>query len=96
MRIRPSDEDAAGGQGLQPAESGRRRDGRSNAQARDGHAQVRDLGLEKVEHVESAAVLKLVINFGCRAGKGFWLMPPLAAEESRGFTSADQWRHARE
>ena len=39
------------------------------------------LGVATVaEHVESAEILKLVMELGCHAGQGFWLMPPLAPE----------------
>lgn len=39
------------------------------------------LGVSTVaEHVESAEVLKLVMDLGCHAGQGFWLMPPLTSE----------------
>ena len=39
------------------------------------------LGVSTVaEHVESAEVLKLVMDLGCHAGQGFWLMPPLTPE----------------
>lgn len=39
------------------------------------------LGVSTVaEHVESAEILNLVMELGCHAGQGFWLMPPVAAE----------------
>lgn len=40
------------------------------------------LGVATVaEHVQSAELLELVSELGCDAGQGFWLMPPVAAEE---------------
>jgi diguanylate cyclase (GGDEF)-like protein len=38
------------------------------------------LGVSTVaEHVENPEVLRLVLDLGCHAGQGFWLMPPVAA-----------------
>jgi diguanylate cyclase (GGDEF)-like protein len=40
------------------------------------------LGVSSVaEHVESEDLLKLLIELGCTAGQGFWLKPPVRAEE---------------
>jgi EAL domain-containing protein (putative c-di-GMP-specific phosphodiesterase class I) len=39
------------------------------------------LGVSTVaEHVESEELLKLVMDLGCHAGQGFWLMPPVAPD----------------
>jgi diguanylate cyclase (GGDEF)-like protein len=39
------------------------------------------LGVSTVaEHVESAEILQLIMDLGCHAGQGFWLMPPVAAD----------------
>jgi len=46
------------------------------------------LGVTTVaEHVESAEILKLVVELGCHAGQGFWLMPPVAAEALQGLAA---------
>jgi predicted signal transduction protein with EAL and GGDEF domain len=40
------------------------------------------LGVSTVaEHVESEALLKLVMDLGCSGGQGFWLMAPVPAEQ---------------
>jgi diguanylate cyclase (GGDEF)-like protein len=40
------------------------------------------LGVSSVaEHVESEDILRLVRDLGCTAGQGFWLKPPVPAEE---------------
>ena len=40
------------------------------------------LGVSSVaEHVESEDLLKLLVELGCTAGQGFWLKPPVRAEE---------------
>jgi EAL domain-containing protein (putative c-di-GMP-specific phosphodiesterase class I) len=42
------------------------------------------LGVSSVaEHVESAELLKLVVDLGCTAGQGFWLERPLPADQLR-------------
>ena len=54
-------------------------DGKRLLQAVVGLCEI--LGVSTVaEHVESAEILKLVMDLGCHAGQGFWLMPPLAPE----------------
>jgi diguanylate cyclase (GGDEF)-like protein len=46
------------------------------------------LGVSTVaEHVENAEILELVMDLGCHAGQGFWLMPPLAPNALHGFES---------
>jgi diguanylate cyclase (GGDEF)-like protein len=43
------------------------------------------LGVSTIaEHVESADLLKLVIELGCSGAQGFWLMPPVEKEELEG------------
>jgi EAL domain-containing protein (putative c-di-GMP-specific phosphodiesterase class I) len=40
------------------------------------------LGVSSVaEHIESEAILRLLAELGCTAGQGFWLQPPVPAEE---------------
>jgi EAL domain-containing protein (putative c-di-GMP-specific phosphodiesterase class I) len=40
------------------------------------------LGVSSVaEHVESEELLKLLAQLGCTAGQGFWLKPPVPADE---------------
>jgi EAL domain-containing protein (putative c-di-GMP-specific phosphodiesterase class I) len=40
------------------------------------------LGVSTIaEHVESEALLKLVMELGCSGGQGFWLMPPVPADQ---------------
>jgi diguanylate cyclase (GGDEF)-like protein len=40
------------------------------------------LGVSSVaEHVESEALLQLLMDLGCTAGQGYWLQPPVRAEE---------------
>jgi len=40
------------------------------------------LGVSTIaEHVESEALMKLVIDLGCTGGQGFWLMAPVPAEK---------------
>lgn len=40
------------------------------------------LGVSTIaEHVESEALLKLVLELGCSGGQGFWLMAPVPAEQ---------------
>lgn len=52
------------------------------------------LGVATVaEHVESAELLKLVIELGCHAGQGFWLMPPMAAEALHGLCRDGRLTH---
>src|SRR5690348_18000521 len=46
------------------------------------------LGVTTVaEHIESAEILKLVVELGCHAGQGFWLMPPVPAEALQGLAA---------
>ena len=49
MRVGPAQEDALLGHHLEPAQRCRRRHRRGDAQARDRHAQLGDLGLQQVE-----------------------------------------------
>ena len=45
------------------------------------------LGVSSVaEHVENADLLKLLVELGCTAGQGFWLKPPVRAEEISGLS----------
>ena len=49
------------------------------------------LGVSSVgEHVESEELLDLLKELGCSAGQGFWLTPPLRAEEIAGLLVIDQ------
>lgn len=51
------------------------------------------LGVASVaEHVESRELLGLVQELGCSAGQGFWLTPPLSAQEIGGLVCVDQRR----
>ena len=48
------------------------------------------LGVSSVaEHVESEELLKLLVELGCTAGQGFWLKPPVRAEEISGLSVID-------
>ena len=48
------------------------------------------LGVSSVaEHVENADLLKLLVELGCTAGQGFWLKPPVRAEEISGISVID-------
>ena len=52
------------------------------------------LGVASVaEHVESRELLKLVQELGCSAGQGFWLLPPLSADEIGGLAKIDHDRN---
>ena len=49
------------------------------------------LGVSSVaEHVESVDLLALVLDLGCTAGQGFWLKPPLPAEQLNGLTHVSE------
>ena len=49
------------------------------------------LGVASVaEHVESRELLRLVQELGCSAGQGFWLTPPLSAQEITGLVRIEQ------
>jgi EAL domain-containing protein (putative c-di-GMP-specific phosphodiesterase class I) len=51
------------------------------------------LGVASVaEHVESKELLRLVQELGCSAGQGFWLTPPLSAQEISGLVRIEQRR----
>jgi diguanylate cyclase (GGDEF)-like protein len=55
------------------------------------------LGVSTVaEHVESEELLRLVMELGCTAGQGFWLRPPVPAEELRDLARIDLLRARRE
>lgn len=46
------------------------------------------LGVASIaEHVESEDLLKLLKQLGCSAGQGFWLKPPLTAEQIAGLVT---------
>ena len=51
------------------------------------------LGVSTVaEHVESAVILKLVMDLGCHGAQGFWLMPPLAPNALQDLPRTKGWR----
>jgi len=53
------------------------------------------LGVSTVaEHIESAEILKLVMDLGCHAGQGFWLMPPLDSDAVQALAPTQQWSGA--
>jgi diguanylate cyclase (GGDEF)-like protein len=49
------------------------------------------LGVSSVaEHIESEAILRLLCELGCTAGQGFWLKPPVPAEEIADLSSISE------